>query len=174
MLRSESNADSGVAGPFNSWVWAGISQFQRLVRSEGGEHASIFNAFRLARKAQVLYRGQWCISSPTDWKTGLNDRDTTLVLVSRAPLAKLDAYKAQRGWSIPWFSSFGSDFNYDFHVTLDANVAPVEYNYRPKAEMLARKTPMARRVRSMALASSLPSTARSSTPIRSMRAAPGA
>ena len=73
--------------------------------------------------------------------SGLNDRDTTLVLVSRAPLAKLDAYKAQRGWSIPWFSSFGSDFNYDFHVTLDANVAPVEYNYRPKAEMLARKTP---------------------------------
>jgi predicted dithiol-disulfide oxidoreductase (DUF899 family) len=73
--------------------------------------------------------------------SGLNDRDTTLVLVSRAPLIKLDAYKAQRGWSIPWFSSFGSDFNYDFHVTLDANVAPVEYNYRPKAEMLARKTP---------------------------------
>jgi predicted dithiol-disulfide oxidoreductase (DUF899 family) len=73
--------------------------------------------------------------------SGLNDRDTTLVLVSRAPLVKLDAYKAQRGWTIPWFSSFGSDFNYDFHVTLDANVAPVEYNYRPKAEMLARKTP---------------------------------
>jgi predicted dithiol-disulfide oxidoreductase (DUF899 family) len=73
--------------------------------------------------------------------SGLNVRDTTLVLVSRAPLAKLDAYKAQRGWNIPWLSSFGSDFNYDFHVTLDANVAPVEYNYRPKAEMLARKTP---------------------------------
>jgi predicted dithiol-disulfide oxidoreductase (DUF899 family) len=71
----------------------------------------------------------------------LNDRDTTLVLISRAPLAKLDAYKAQRGRNIPWFSSLGSDFNYDFHVTLDANVAPVEYNYRPKAEMLARKTP---------------------------------
>jgi predicted dithiol-disulfide oxidoreductase (DUF899 family) len=73
--------------------------------------------------------------------SGLNKRDSTLVLVSRAPLVKLDAYKAKRGWSIPWFSSFGSDFNYDFHVTLDANVAPVEYNYRPKAEMLARKTP---------------------------------
>jgi predicted dithiol-disulfide oxidoreductase (DUF899 family) len=73
--------------------------------------------------------------------SGLNKRDTTLVLVSRAPLVKLDAYKAKKGWSIPWFSSFGSDFNYDFHVTLDANVAPVEYNYRPKAEMLAQKTP---------------------------------
>jgi predicted dithiol-disulfide oxidoreductase (DUF899 family) len=43
--------------------------------------------------------------------------------------------------ALPWVSSLGSDFNYDFHVTLDANVAPVEYNYRPKAEMLARKTP---------------------------------
>jgi predicted dithiol-disulfide oxidoreductase (DUF899 family) len=73
--------------------------------------------------------------------SGLNKRDTTLLLVSRAPLVKLDAYKAKRGWSIPWFSSFGSDFNYDFQVTLDANVAPVEYNYRPKAEMLTRKTP---------------------------------
>jgi predicted dithiol-disulfide oxidoreductase (DUF899 family) len=73
--------------------------------------------------------------------SGLGDRDTRLVLVSRAPLAKLDAYKAQRGWDVPWFSSFGSDFNYDFHVTLDANIAPVEYNYRPKTEMLAQKTP---------------------------------
>jgi predicted dithiol-disulfide oxidoreductase (DUF899 family) len=40
----------------------------------------------------------------------------------------------------PWFPSFGSAFNYDFHVTLDTTVAPVEYNYRPKAEMLARRT----------------------------------
>jgi predicted dithiol-disulfide oxidoreductase (DUF899 family) len=64
----------------------------------------------------------------------LNERDTTFVVVSRAPLAKLEAYKAQKGWSIPWFSSFGSDFNYDFHVTLDPKVAPAEYNYRNKAE----------------------------------------
>src|ERR1700737_2482928 len=61
----------------------------------------------------------------------------------RLPMAKIEkgyAYNAQRGWRIPCFSSFGSDFNYAFHVTLDANVAPVEYNYRAKAEMLARKT----------------------------------
>ena len=60
----------------------------------------------------------------------LNRRDTTFVAISRAPLAKLDAYQAQKGWSLPWVSSFGSDFNYDFHVTLDAKVSPVEYNYR--------------------------------------------
>ncbi len=35
-----------------------------------------------------------------------------------------------------WYSSFGSDFNYDFHVTLDETVAPVEYNYRDKAELV--------------------------------------
>ena len=67
----------------------------------------------------------------------LKDRDTTFVVVSRAPLAKLEAYKAKKGWSISWFSSFGSDFNYDFHVTLDPKVAPAEYNYRNKAEMEA-------------------------------------
>jgi predicted dithiol-disulfide oxidoreductase (DUF899 family) len=67
----------------------------------------------------------------------LNKRDTTFVVISRAPLAKLNAYKAQKGWRIAWFSSFGSDFNYDFHVTLDPKVAPVEYNYRNKVEMEA-------------------------------------
>ena len=65
----------------------------------------------------------------------LAERDTSFVLVSRAPLAKLEAYKASRGWNLPWYSSFGSDFNYDFHVTLDETVAPIEYNYRDKSEM---------------------------------------
>ncbi|MGI0487724.1 DUF899 domain-containing protein [Pantanalinema rosaneae CENA516] len=65
----------------------------------------------------------------------LNERDTTFALVSRAPLPKLEAYKQQKGWTLPWYSSFGSDFNYDFHVTLDETIAPIEYNYRDKAEL---------------------------------------
>lgn len=64
----------------------------------------------------------------------LADRDTTFVLISRAPLAKLEAYKALKGWDRSWYSSFGSDFNYDFHVSLDPTVAPVEYNYRLQPE----------------------------------------
>ncbi len=64
----------------------------------------------------------------------LHTRDTTMVYVSRAPLAKIEAYKARKGWTFPWYSSYGSDFNYDFHVTLDESVAPVEYNYRTKTE----------------------------------------
>jgi predicted dithiol-disulfide oxidoreductase (DUF899 family) len=73
--------------------------------------------------------------------SGLNRRDTTFALVSRAPLAKLEAYKALRGWRWPWYSSFGSDFNYDFHVSFDASVAPVEYNYRTPAELKASNSP---------------------------------
>jgi hypothetical protein len=61
------------------------------------------------------------------------------VVISRAPLAKLEAYKAEKGWSIAWFSSFGSDFNYDFHVTLDEKVLPPEANFRNKAETEAKK-----------------------------------
>ena len=64
----------------------------------------------------------------------LHTRDTTFVYVSRAPLAKIEAYKARRGWTFPWYSSHGSDFNYDYHVTLDESVAPVLYNYRTRAE----------------------------------------
>lgn len=64
----------------------------------------------------------------------LHARGTTLALVSRAPIAKIAPFKLRMGWVVPWYSSFGSDFNYDFHVTLDEAVAPVEYNYRTKAE----------------------------------------
>jgi len=66
----------------------------------------------------------------------LNERDTTYVLVSRAPLPKLEAYKAQHGWDKTWVSSFGSDFNYDYHVTLDDKVTPAEYNYKSKEELI--------------------------------------
>lgn len=47
----------------------------------------------------------------------LHARDTSRVLVSRAPLAKIEPFKKRMGWTVPWFSSFGSDFNYDFGVT---------------------------------------------------------
>ncbi len=67
----------------------------------------------------------------------LHSRDTSLVVVARAPLAKLEAYRKQRGWTFPWFSSFGSRFNYDFHVTLDSSVAPVQFNFRDPAELEA-------------------------------------
>ncbi len=81
---------------------------------------------------------QSCSAGAAEIAAGLLDhlhtRDTTFVAVSRAPLAKIEAYKERKGWTFPWYSSFGSDFNYDFHVTLDESVAPIEYNYRTRAE----------------------------------------
>jgi predicted dithiol-disulfide oxidoreductase (DUF899 family) len=70
----------------------------------------------------------------------LHLRGTTLALVSRAPLAKIVPFKARMGWTMPWYSSYGSMFNYDFHVTLDESVLPIEYNYRTKAEHEAHGT----------------------------------
>lgn len=60
----------------------------------------------------------------------LHARDTSLVLVSRAPLAAIEPFRARMGWTVPWYSSHDSTFNYDFHATTDGSVAPVEYNYR--------------------------------------------
>jgi predicted dithiol-disulfide oxidoreductase (DUF899 family) len=65
----------------------------------------------------------------------LHVRDTTLAYVSRAPLERIERYKARKGWTFPWYSSEGSEFNYDFHATLDASVAPLEYNFRGAGEL---------------------------------------
>jgi predicted dithiol-disulfide oxidoreductase (DUF899 family) len=67
----------------------------------------------------------------------LANHDVTLMAVSRAPLAKLQAYKKRMGWSFPWASSFGGDFNLDFGVgiTEEQQRSGVgEYNYRAQDE----------------------------------------
>ncbi|MQA88003.1 MAG: DUF899 domain-containing protein [Streptosporangiales bacterium] len=66
--------------------------------------------------------------------THLRLRNTSLAFVSRAQFDKIASFKVRMGWAVPWYSSYGSDFNYDFHVTLDESVTPFEYNYRTKAE----------------------------------------
>lgn len=67
----------------------------------------------------------------------LYKNDVSFAAISRAPLGKITPYKAKHGWDFPWYSSFGTSFNYDFHITLDESVAPIEYNYRNKAELKA-------------------------------------
>ena len=63
----------------------------------------------------------------------LANHDVTLSAVSRAPLAKLQAYKRRMGWTFPWASSFGSDFNFDFNVSFTVEQqreGGIEYNYQ--------------------------------------------
>ena len=71
----------------------------------------------------------------------LHVRNTTLVAVSRAPYPTLAAYRERMGWTFPWYSSYGSDFNYDFHATLDDRVAPVLLHFRTEAELAAAGVP---------------------------------
>ena len=63
----------------------------------------------------------------------LAHHDVTLLAVSRGPLAKLQAYKRRMGWTFPWVSSLGDDFNYDFNVSfteVQQREGDVEYNYQ--------------------------------------------
>ncbi|MGO4675594.1 DUF899 domain-containing protein [Bosea sp. 2YAB26] len=63
----------------------------------------------------------------------LANHDVTLTAVSRAPLTKLQAYKQRMGWTFPWASSAGGDFNYDFNVSFTEDVqraGAIDYNYR--------------------------------------------
>jgi len=64
----------------------------------------------------------------------LNAANTTLAFVSRAPLEKLEAFRSRMGWTTPIVSSSGTDFNYDFHVTLDPSRGSTTYNFRDVRE----------------------------------------
>src|SRR5437773_3915981 len=71
----------------------------------------------------------------------LANHDVTLSAVSRAPLAKLQAFKRRMGWTFPWASSLGGDFNFDFNVSLteEQQREGAEYNYRREAARRRRE-----------------------------------
>ena len=108
--------------------------------------AGLFGDSRQLIVQHIMFGPDWdaacpsCTNSVDELSDGLlahlHARDTAFVLVSRAPLAKLEAYRASRGWTVPWYSSYGSDFNYDFQVTLDGSVPQLYYNYRPEPDVI--------------------------------------
>ena len=110
--------------------------------------ADLFEGRRQLVIYHFMYDPEWdegcssCSAGTDELSPGffehLHTRDTSYAMVSRAPLAKLEAWKTKKGWDVPWYSSYGSDFNYDFGVTLDESVAPIVYNFRTRAEWKAR------------------------------------
>jgi predicted dithiol-disulfide oxidoreductase (DUF899 family) len=108
--------------------------------------ARLFGDSRQLIVQHIMFGPDWdaacpsCTNSVDEISDGLlahlHARDTAFVLVSRAPLAKLRVYSASRGWTVPWYSSYGNDFNYDFQVTLDESVPQVYYNYRLEPNLL--------------------------------------
>ena len=103
--------------------------------------ADLFEGRRQLIVGHFMFDPEWedgcpsCSAGADEMSPGLLEhlhvRDTTLAYVSRAPLEKIERYKARKGWTFPWYSSHGSDFNYDFDVTLDPSVKPPVYNFRP-------------------------------------------
>ena len=123
--------------------WVRINKEYRFETDEGA--ASLKDLFR-GRSQLLVYHfmfgpdytgGCPSCSAIADGFNGffvhLANHDVTLSAVSRAPLAKLQAYKRRLGWTFPWASSFGGDFNADFSVgfTVDQQrKGDIEYNYR--------------------------------------------
>jgi predicted dithiol-disulfide oxidoreductase (DUF899 family) len=123
--------------------WVRIDKKYRFETDEGG--ASLVDLFRGCSQLLVYHfmfgpdytAGCPSCSAIADGFDGfavhLANHDVTLAAVSRAPLAKLQAYKRRMGWSFPWASSFGGDFNSDFNVWFteeQQREGGVEYNYR--------------------------------------------
>ena len=112
--------------------------------------AGLFGDSRQLIVQHVMFDPDWdaacpgCTASIDEVADGMlahvRSRDTAFVLVSRAPLAKLQKYQAAKGWTVPWYSSHGSDFNYDFQATLDRSIPQLEYNYRPEPEIVSGDT----------------------------------
>ena len=123
--------------------WVRIDKKYRFETDEGS--ASLADLFR-GRSQLLVYHfmfgpdytaGCPSCSAIADGFDGsvvhLASHDVTLSAVSRAPLAKLQEYKRRMGWSFPWASSFGSDFNYDFQVAYteeQQQSGDAEYNFR--------------------------------------------
>jgi predicted dithiol-disulfide oxidoreductase (DUF899 family) len=136
--------------------WVRIDKEYRFETEEGS--ASLVDLFR-GRSQLLIYHfmfgpdytaGCPACSAIADGFNGsvihLANHDVTLGAVSRAPLAKLQAYKRRMGWSFPWASSLGSDFNPDFNAYFtpqQQREGGIEYNYRrepPARDTLVGKT----------------------------------
>jgi predicted dithiol-disulfide oxidoreductase (DUF899 family) len=112
--------------------------------------AELFDGCRQLIVHHFMFDPSWdagcpsCSAASDELSAGLlarlRARDTAFAAVSLAPFAKIKAYQRWNGWTFPWYSSFGGDFNYDFHVTLDEKVAPVVYDFQSKTEILLTGT----------------------------------
>ena len=128
--------------------WVRIDKEYRFETDEGS--ASLADLFR-GRSQLLVYHfmfgpdytaGCPSCSAIADGFNGsvvhLANHDVMLWAVSRAPLAKLQAFKRRMGWTFPWASSFGSDFNFDFNVGFteqQQREGGIEYNYRREEGM---------------------------------------
>ena len=117
------------------YVFEGLTGALRLADLFEGRRQLIVYHFMFLREQGQGCPGCSLFADNVPHLSHLRAHHTAFALVSRAPLAEIETFRQRMGWTLPWYSSFGSDFNYDFHATTDAAVKPVEYNYRDQAEL---------------------------------------
>ena len=121
----------------------------------GGEEKSLLELFEGRLQlilVHFMFDPSWdkgcpsCTAGTDELSPGFFDhlhaRGTSYAMVSLAPIDKIERYRAERGWDIPWYSSFGTDFNHDFAVTIDPSAPDAGYNYRTKQEWDAVGEPL--------------------------------
>jgi len=94
--------------------------------------------FMFGPKAEVGCPGCTFVGSNMADHRLLATTNTAFACISRGDPAKIAAYREKNEWTFPWYSSLGSDFNFDFHVSADESVAPVQWNYKDKEELIKR------------------------------------
>jgi predicted dithiol-disulfide oxidoreductase (DUF899 family) len=99
------------------YVFEGPSGNARLLDLFEGRRQLILYHFMFGPNQDVGCDGCSMFVDNVGHLAHLNARDTSFALVSRAPLARIEPYRKRMGWSVPWYSSFGSDFNVDFGVS---------------------------------------------------------
>ena len=102
-----------------SYLFDGRDGQASLLELFGGRRQLIVYHFMFAPDSDEGCAGCSWVVDAMSHPAHLNARDTSLALVSRAPLEKLESYRERMGWDLPWYSSFGTDFNADMGVTVD-------------------------------------------------------
>ena len=117
-----------------SYVFEGPKGAETLADLFGGRSQLLVYHFMLAPGWQEGCKSCSFLADHFDGMTiHLAHRDVTLVVVSHAPYAEIEAFKKRMGWKFKWVSSFGNDFNFDYHVSFTKDqlaAGEVYYNYR--------------------------------------------
>lgn len=141
--KEETHLRDAVRAARQALPWVGVEKDYHFDTPQGrrtlaglfdGRSQLMIYHFMLAPGAKAGCPGCSFLSDHVDGALPhLNNHDVTWTAVSRAPLNEIQAYKARMGWKFPWASSFGGDFNYDYHASFTKEQmaqGSVDYNFQ--------------------------------------------
>lgn len=141
--KAHLRAGDALAAKRRALPWVLVEKDYRFQTDEGEKTlADLFNGRSQLIVQHFMMGPDWEAGCPSCsfWADGysgmtphIEQRDITLIAVSRAPIERINVYRNRMGWTFPWVSSLGSDFNFDFGVRAteeQLNGGEITYNYR--------------------------------------------